>query len=117
MDVERVVHINVDEVPDDIPRSELGYSIGRFDGDDLIIESSNFSAGFMHSGILRSEEFELTERLSIDPNTGDLLVTFTMRDPVYFTDTLDGTRIMLRTQMQIRPYDCVPEVGHGLQKG
>jgi len=117
MDTVRVVHMSVDDVPEGIARSELGYSIGRFDGDNLIIESSNFLEGFTHSAILHSEEFELTERLSIDRETGDLLVTFTIRDPVYYTETLDSTLTMLRTQGEIRPYNCVPEVGHGLQNG
>lgn len=117
MDTVRNVHMGVDGVPDGIARSELGYSIGQFDGDDLIIESSNFLEGYTHSALLRSEELELTERLSIDRETGDLLVTFTIRDPVYYTDTLEGTLTMLRTQGEIRPYNCIPGVGHGQQIG
>ncbi|MGI9258378.1 MAG: DUF6152 family protein [Gammaproteobacteria bacterium] len=113
MDIERVVHMSVDSHPTDVPRTELGYSIGRFEGDDLFIESAQFSEGYLHSGIVRSEGFRLNERLSIDPENGDLVVTWTATDPLYYTDTLEGSRILVRTNLEISPYDCVPEVGHG----
>src|SRR5688572_7644779 len=43
MDVRRVVHMNLTEHPKTGPRSSLGHSIGRFDGDTLVIDTANFA--------------------------------------------------------------------------
>ena len=48
MDVRRVVHMDMKDHPKDGPRSSLGHSIGRFDGDTLVIETANYSAGVMN---------------------------------------------------------------------
>src|SRR4026209_245179 len=45
MDVQRVVYLNQREHPKDGPRSSLGHSIGHFEGDTLVIETGNYSAG------------------------------------------------------------------------
>ena len=48
MDVRRVIHMNMKEHPKDGPRSSLGHSIGHFDGDTLVIETANYSAGVLN---------------------------------------------------------------------
>ncbi len=112
MDLERVVHLNMAEHPEDAPRSVMGYSIGRFEGEDLVIETARFSPGFIHSGVVHSEDFEFSERLTIDPENGGLVVTWSATDPVYYSEPLYGSRIMIRTDFSIGPYDCVPGLGH-----
>ena len=48
MDVRRVIHMNMKSHPKDGPRSSLGHSIGRWEGDTLVIETANFSAGVLN---------------------------------------------------------------------
>ncbi len=48
MDVRRVVHMNMKEHPKDGPRTSLGHSIGHLEGDTLVIETANYSAGVLN---------------------------------------------------------------------
>ncbi len=45
MDVERIIHMEQVSSPDGTEPSIMGYSVGRFEGDDLIIETSHFTQG------------------------------------------------------------------------
>ena len=48
MDVRRVIHMNMKEHPKNGPRGSLGHSIGRWEGDTLVIETGNYSAGVLN---------------------------------------------------------------------
>ena len=45
MDVRRVIHMNMKEHPKNGPRSSLGHSIGRMEGDTLVIETGELFGG------------------------------------------------------------------------
>jgi len=115
MDTERVIYLNLEEHPADARRTEMGHSIGRYDGDDLIVHTAMFSEGVVRSNFVRTTNFELTERFHINPANGDLEVTWTAVDPDYYNTTLEGSRILMRTTLSMGSYDCTPGVGHGAQ--
>jgi len=48
LDVRRVVHLDMKDHPKGGPRSALGHSIGRFDGDMRVIDTGNYAAGVMN---------------------------------------------------------------------
>ena len=48
MDVRRVIHMNVKTHPKDGKRGSLGHSIGHMEGDTLVIETANYSAGVLN---------------------------------------------------------------------
>ena len=48
MDVKRIVYLDQREHPKDGPRTSLGHSIGHFEGDTLVIETGNYSAGVLN---------------------------------------------------------------------
>ncbi|MBN1238012.1 MAG: hypothetical protein JXB36_05895, partial [Gammaproteobacteria bacterium] len=76
MDVERVVHLDVAAHPAEGPRTTLGHSIGRFEGDTLVIETANYAAGVLSQyvetpgkpirGMLHSDALTSTERVRFD---------------------------------------------------
>ena len=74
MDTRRVIHLNETAPPPDTPRSSMGYSTGRFDGDALVIETTNFVAGALEPryGVMHSADLKLTERLEVDGQTHEL---------------------------------------------
>src|SRR5262245_8124965 len=47
MDVRRIIHMNTKAHPKDGARSSLGHSIGHWEGDTLVIETGNYSAGVL----------------------------------------------------------------------
>ncbi len=112
MDAVRVVDMGRTGHPAEVEPSTLGHSIGRWEGEVLVIETARFAEGVLlpnGSGILNSPELVFTERLSVNEE-GDLLVDWTAVDGAYFTGSVTGQRVMARTTSQVEPYGCVPEV-------
>src|SRR5262245_17706246 len=53
MDVRRIIHMNTKAHPKDGARSSLGHSIGHWEGDTLVIETGNYSAGVLEQYVER----------------------------------------------------------------
>jgi hypothetical protein len=88
MDVRRVVHMDSKEHPKDGPRTSLGHSIGHFEGDTLVIETTNLNqrtgVGGFGNGALQSAQAKLVERLTrVDAHT--IRYELTVNDPVIYT--------------------------------
>jgi hypothetical protein len=121
MDVERVVHLDLDSHPADTPRSSLGHSIGRFENDTLVIDTASYSEGVLRQyveqpdgsmrGLLHSDALRSTERIRFDPDLGQLEVTIELRDPVFFTREFPpATAHYAPTELAIEPFGCIPEI-------
>ena len=78
---QRVVYLSGSHPPDTI-RLRHGDSRGRFEGDSLVVETTNFSPKFPHRGA--AENLTLVERFTrVDANTMEYAVTLT--DPTVWT--------------------------------
>src|SRR5690606_29203110 len=64
--VERTIHMNLGEHPDDIEPSLTGHSIGRWDGDTLIVDTTGFEAGLFNSRTPHSDQLHVIEEFSFD---------------------------------------------------
>jgi hypothetical protein len=84
-------------------RRWTGESRGRWDGDTLVIETSNFLGETAFRG--SSANLKLTERLKLDgPDT--LLYQFTVEDPTTWTAPWTAEIPLARTNQQIYEYAC-----------
>ena len=83
LETPRVIHLDRD-APSGEP-SLMGHSIGWFEGDELVIETSNFIADRWgsHTGVDSSEQKHLLERYSLIEDGMGLKVEITLTDPVY----------------------------------
>ena len=87
-------------------------SMGRFDGQSLIVKTTHFEAGVMlthagqDSGVLHTEDLEMTEIFSVVPNTGELRIQFSARDAQYFPQPIEGELKLSPTDLAIDTYDC-----------
>ena len=108
MDVTRTVHLDLTEHPADFPRSDMGHSIGHFEGDVLVIETAAFEAGVLVGSTLNSAQMTLTERLSIDSETRRLRIEWSMLDPLYYSQPLKGSQQLHSTNQEIIQYGCDP---------
>lgn len=110
LDYQRVVHLTEDGPPEDTPRSSMGYATGYFDGDALVIHTDHFSAATLEPrrGVLHTQDLELTERLEVDAETGELEISWIIDDPAYFTEPLQQTERYVRSTRDPEPYDCRP---------
>jgi len=98
----RIVKMNV-ETHRDVPRRWEGDSIGRWEGDVLVVETRNFKGPTSFYG--SSENMELTERFwMIDADT--LGYEFTINDPTTFTSPWTAMFPMSRTSEPMYEYAC-----------
>jgi hypothetical protein len=120
MDVERIVHLNLREHPKDGPRTSLGHSIGRFEGNTLVIETANYSAGVINQyverpgqptrGLLHSAALTSVEYLSFDAARQRLIVESTLSDPEFFTRDFDRShQEYAPSNLTLEPFNCSPE--------
>jgi hypothetical protein len=68
-----------------------GYSIGRWDGDTLVVESNGYNdRTWLHrDGLPHTEALRITERYS-RPDFGHMRIDVTYEDPGTFTSTVNG---------------------------
>jgi len=122
MDAERVIHLGLDAPPAELDADSLGFSIGRFEDDALLIETVYAREGIISQyveledgrqiGLLHSPAMRTRERLFVDPDTGFLSVAIDIDDPLYYTRPFPTTTITYaRTDLEVQPFGCIPEVG------
>jgi hypothetical protein len=95
--------------PDDLDPSYMGDSVGRWEGDTLVVDVTGFNDKTWLSGVgtIHSEKLHVVEKFTrVDMNT--ILYEDTVEDPVVFTGpwTRHGT-IMLRPGTRLQEYECV----------
>jgi hypothetical protein len=91
----RTIHINMTSHPANIAPSRAGHSIGRWDGDTLVVDTVGFSAGILAGTVAHSDELHVIERFSLDPAKLALQRDYVAEDPVYFTDQYAGSDTVL----------------------
>ena len=110
--MERIVHLDQDEHPADVAPSLMGHSIGRWEGETLVIDTVAFSPHavgvlFFPSGPSK----RLVERLTVMPDRVRMEYVFTLEDPatlaapVSYTATWDH-----RPDLEFSGEPCDPEV-------
>jgi hypothetical protein len=82
----RQIHTDGRKLPLDPSPTWLGYSVGRWDGDTLVVESNGFNdRGWLDArGHTHSESLHLTERFH-RVNFGNMTVDLTFDDPKTYT--------------------------------
>jgi hypothetical protein len=110
MDSRRVIHLNETAPPPGTPRSTMGYSTGRFDGDALVVETASFVAAALEPrrAVVHTADLELTERLELNATTHELEITWTIHDPAVFKGPHTQREVFVRTERWNEPYDCKP---------
>ena len=58
--------------------------------------------------VMHTADLELSERLEVDPQTGDLAITWTIDDPAYFREPLTQRELFVRSTRMESRYDCKP---------
>jgi hypothetical protein len=84
-------------------RRYLGDSVGRWEGNTLVVDTTNFTDKTNFRGA--SERMHLIEKFS-RPDADTLLYEFTIEDPTSFTKSWSGAVPMKRTDEQLYEYAC-----------
>jgi hypothetical protein len=100
--------------PATAPRSKSGHSVGRWDGDTLVVDTTHIASGtFMNNGFNHSDSIHMTERFRLSPDGTTLWLTQVYEDPEVFEGS--AARYMAWTRRPgefVFPYDCDPSYGN-----
>jgi len=90
--LDRTIHLDGDSPPDDTPLTRAGYSIGRWEDDTLIVETSSFLPGILSADgrLPHGSNMRTTERFDFDPAAGALRRAYVAVDPEYFEGEFRG---------------------------
>ena len=105
-------------LPEDAPHSKVGDSVGHWDGDELVIDTTHLeSATLTNNGLDHSDNVHLIERYKLGPDGQTLEATQWFEDP----DVLDknGARVIDWRKypgQHVYPYDCDPSLATEYQE-
>jgi hypothetical protein len=98
----RIIRLDATHLPQNI-RNWMGDSIGRWEGDTLVVETTNFTDKTQFRGSGR--DLKVIERFTrVDPNT--LLYRFTVEDPTTWERPWTGEYPWVASSEQLYEYAC-----------
>lgn len=109
MDFERTIYLGVAKHPEKVVYTVAGHSIGRWEDDVLVVDTSGISAGAVspRNEIMHSDQYHVVERFWYDQGTQTLVREYTANDPLYFERPFSGRDVADISAVPYRPYDCV----------
>lgn len=107
-DVVRTIHMDQTAIPSNQPPSRLGYSIGRWEGDNkLVVETKRLDwPYFDRSGTAQSEIVETLEEFTLGMDQERLDYHITITDPDTFTEPATLDLYYLALGESVEPYEC-----------
>ena len=105
---ERTIHLDKIAFPENLEKSRSGYSIGRWEEDELIVYTQAFEAGILLADARtpHSDQMRVVERFRIDPENGALYRSYVAEDPLYFSGQFRGGDTMFVSSYPWEPYEC-----------
>jgi len=102
----RFVYLN-QKHPESLEPRWMGHSVGRWDGDTLIVDTVGFTdKTYIDSlGTPHTPQMRLTERFRLTDG-GDLEMIYTVEDPAAFTTTWSGRSLYARTKKPVPEMVC-----------
>jgi hypothetical protein len=109
MDFVRTVHMDIQEHPKNLPLTRGGHSIGKWDGDTLVVDTVGLKAGVLIpiNGVMYSDRAHVIERFTLDAQAHTLTREYTLEDPLYLKQPYTGRDVMSASTEPYTPYDCV----------
>ena len=112
-DVERLIHMGEQQIPDNVRNTPLGYSVGRWEDGTLVVNTARINYPYFDisglAGIPQSRDVAIEERYYLSPDGTELHMDFSISDPAVFTETLTVENYqtwLWRPDIVIMPYAC-----------
>jgi len=101
MGIERTIHLDRAEHPDDLAPSRAGHSIGRWENDVPIVDTRGFLPGILNADgrVPHSDELHIVERFTLDPEAVALRREYVAVDPLFFDGEFRGSDTMLPSDL------------------
>jgi hypothetical protein len=101
MGLKRTISMNAKAHPANIKPTRAGHSIGRWEGDVLVVDTVGFMPGVLNGAVRHSDKLHVVERFSFDPKTMKLTRAYAADDPVYLKGQYTGSDVI---QVADAPY-------------
>src|SRR6185369_3670139 len=111
----RTVYMDGRKIPSNLPPSRLGYSVGHWEGDTLVVESAGIQGNIVNlsagpggddTATMHSDQLRTAERFTRSPDGKTLLLTATLEDPATFREPIVVKKMWAWAPVQkIGPYD------------
>ena len=107
-DLVRTIYMTPEAAPADPEPSLLGHSVGRWEGDALVVETTHIDyPHFDKTGIPQTEAVHNLEHFGVNEEGSRLDYSVTVTDPAVFTEPVVMTKSWAyRPGETINPYDC-----------
>jgi Family of unknown function (DUF6152) len=102
----RTVHMNMTAHSANVAPSRGGHSIGRWDGDTLVVDTVGFLPGSLAGNLPHSNKLHVVERFTLNPETLELTRGIVAEDPVYFVDKYVDSDSVLPADAPFRVEAC-----------
>ena len=108
-DQERTVYMDGREHPDADERSHEGHSIGRWEGEVLVVDTANFADNRSpyQNGIPSGARKHVVERYQLGEDGTRMTLEFMLEDPEYIVGSMTHTRDLIYSPyLDMSPFDC-----------
>jgi len=102
----RRVHLGAASHPAGIAPSNAGHSIGRWEGDTLVVDTVGFAPGVLAPPTRTSDRLHVVERFTLDTKTFALKREYTAEDPVYLAAPYSGSDTVLLSETPFEKQPC-----------
>ena len=112
-DAVRTVYMDGRGHPENGERTNLGHSVGRWEGDVLVVDTTLFAdhPDANGSGVPSGAGKHLIERYSLSEDGTRLIVDVLLEDPEFLTESFSARKELLYSpQLRLFTYDCDPEL-------
>jgi hypothetical protein len=109
-DTVRTIHMSANG-GEDAPKTLLGYSTGRWDGNTLVVDTSRISSPYLNNrGVPLGSEARLVERFTLSADRSRLDYELTVTDPEMLIGLARLKRSWVwRPHEQVLPFNCTEE--------
>ena len=111
-DETRTVYMDGREHPDSSERSHSGHSVGRWEGETLVVDTRNFAdhRSPYQTGVPSGAQKHVVERYRLTAGGTRLAVDFVLEDPEFLAQPMTHAReLIYAPHLEMTPFDCDPD--------
>jgi len=106
MDLRRTVYMNMKTHPANVKPTRAGHSIGRWEGDVLIVDTVGFLPGVLNAPVRHGDKLHVVERFTLDPKTMKMTRAYTAEDPDYLKGQYTGSDVVAIADQPFTKDNC-----------
>jgi hypothetical protein len=115
-EIDRLIHMDGRDASADTPYTPLGYSVGRWEGEALVVTTTHIDWPYFQlyglEGVPQSRAMQIVERFTPSDGGATLAYDLAATDPATFTQTVTYDRYVTfrwDPTLEFLPYDCIEE--------